>query len=71
MGGCDGSSITLAATLNEENTGVERLYLLPAVPNGRYWLASDSALLSSGVRLSGLADFCDAMRVTKDRDMSA
>jgi len=69
LGGCDGSSITLAATMNKQNTDVGDLYLLPAVPKGRYWLA-ESALLDRGVRLNGLADFCDAVRVAKDRQIS-
>jgi DNA invertase Pin-like site-specific DNA recombinase len=71
MGGCDGSSITLAAAMNEENTDVERLYLLRTVPSGRYWLAADSPLLSNGVRLNGLADFCDAVRAIKNRHLPA
>jgi len=55
--------------MNKQNTDVGDLYLLPAVPKGRYWLA-ESALLERGVRLNGLADFCDAVRVAKDRQIS-
>ena len=69
IGSEDEACQILAATMNKQNTDVGDLYLLPAVPKGRYWLA-ESALLDRGVRLNGLADFCDAVRVAKDRQIS-
>jgi hypothetical protein len=52
MGGCDGTSIVLAANLNEQNSDVEWLLLLPPIAaESRYWLARDSPMLKSGIHV--------------------
>ena len=65
--GCDGSSIALAAVMNEENTEIEHVFLLPKVPAGRFWFGADSDLLRRGVRLDELSDFCNVVKVVRGR----
>jgi DNA invertase Pin-like site-specific DNA recombinase len=60
--GCDGGSITLAATLDEQNSSIEEMFVLPRVPNRRLWARHDGSLLTSGTRLNSLSEFCDAVR---------
>jgi len=60
LGGCDGVSLVLAAIMNASNTEVENLFLLPPVPDSRYWIGAKSPLLGSGIRLNRLVDFAEA-----------
>ena len=60
--GCDGSSMTLAAAMNEQNTQLENVFVLPEIPAGRFWFGPDSDLLRSGIRLNALSEFCHAVK---------
>lgn len=63
VGGGDGNSIILAVLMNQENTHPEALYLLPAVPYGRYWVHLNSPILMTGIRMPHLSDFLEAMSI--------
>lgn len=67
LGGCDGVSLVVASIMNESNREADIVLLLPTVPKGRYWLAADSSLLASGIRLNRLADFPDAVHKLQER----
>lgn len=64
--GCDGNTTTLAAIMNEQNTGIEALFILPSVPNRRLWTTIDGTLLKSGIRLDRLTDFCRVVRTVSE-----
>jgi len=69
--GCDGTSITLAAAMNGQNSEVEALFVLPGIPNRRFWVGPEgAALLKSGIRLDRLSDFCTAVRTVSDHKPS-
>jgi len=55
--------LVLMAMMNTGNTDFETVYVLPPIAN-RFTLrlSLDSKLLRSGMRLSGLSSFCEAVR---------
>jgi hypothetical protein len=59
LGGCDGTSLVLAALMNVNNTEVETLFLLPPVPGGRCWFGAGNPVLASGLRITRLHDFAE------------
>ena len=59
LGGCDGTSLVLAALMNVNNTEVETLFLLPPVPGGRCWFGAGNPVLASGLRITRLLDFAE------------
>jgi DNA invertase Pin-like site-specific DNA recombinase len=65
--GCDGSSITLIATMDEHNSQIESMFVLPHVQNREYWVRPNGALLRTGVCLETVSDFCSAVRTVQGR----
>ncbi len=65
--GCDGSSITLIATMDEANSKIESMFVLPCVQNRGHWVRPNGTLLRNGICLENISGFCNAVRSAQDR----
>lgn len=69
--GCDGTSITLIATMDSANSKIESMFVLPCIQNRGHWVRPNGALLRTGVCLDIISRFCSAVRIVQGRKAEA
>jgi DNA invertase Pin-like site-specific DNA recombinase len=60
--GCDGSTTTVLALMDQENCEIETLYVVPNLQNRDYSLSPDDDILEAGIRLNDLSELPAAVK---------